>query len=294
MPRDVEEQLSQEYFRGTLEYVLGISGDFPTKQFIIRHLLTSLHLRMTQKQALVVIEQYLANNKLRSQKATVLVEILREDITKNDVVQRIISVVTELSRDVNILAILERLAFTRNFSWSIPSIPAIRGICEFADSAQILEVGAGLGLWAALIRANGGNIIPTDSFTTHGTSLENTFLEVVPRDAIAAVEEFPTEVLLMCWPPQNESCAHDALQRFQGNKFVYIGQERGGCTAEDEFFDLLEKEWNLTDMSHLHLNWKQYPDYMFFCTRKLAQAEEDPDPTDSVVEEFLVSSDVED
>jgi len=141
------------------------------------------------------------------------------------------------------------------------------GMCYHWRDVNILEVCAGLGLWAALIRVAGGNIKATDPFTSHGTSRKNTFINVEPIDADTAVKKYrDAKVLFLCWPGHNESYAADALEKFKGNKVVFIGEDRKGCTADKKFYDLLKKFWKLKMYMPLE-QWPGVNDKLFLYDR---------------------------
>jgi hypothetical protein len=38
--------------------------------------------------------------------------------------------------------------------------------------------------------------------------------------------------------------AADALRAYQGNTVIYIGEGSSGCTGDEEFHNMLEKEWD--------------------------------------------------
>ena len=44
----------------------------------------------------------------------------------------------------------------------------------------------------------------------------------------------------MVWPPQHgqqgSEMAYETLRRFRGSRLVYVGEQRGGCTATEDFF----------------------------------------------------------
>ncbi len=52
--------------------------------------------------------------------------------------------------------------------------------------------------------------------------------------------------LLLCWPDIDSLFAKECLQRYSGNKCVFIGELRGGCTADNSFFDELQDKWTLS------------------------------------------------
>lgn len=64
-----------------------------------------------------------------------------------------------------------------------------------------------------------------------------------------AVKEHPDSTLFLCWPPQGSlayrgTCpGYRALRLYKGDRVVYVGEPKGGVTGCDQFFDLLDAEW---------------------------------------------------
>lgn len=80
-------------------------------------------------------------------------------------------------------------------------------------------------------------------------------LPVEKIEAVKAVEKYPSQVLYLSWPTYTGTWAEKALRVFKGEWLVYIGEEEGGCCANDEFFRVLEEEWEdeaFVDKQH---NW---------------------------------------
>jgi hypothetical protein len=209
-----------------------------------------------------------------SKKTARFAELLKGNLASGDIVRRVIDSVTDRrtksAGSFDMAALMQRNSFTSNFSWAIPSISAIHKICEFAAGQSILEVGSGLGLWAGLIQAQGGKIIPTDSFTTHGTTMDKTFIPVQQMDGVSAVVNIQTPVLMMCWPGYRDPMAENALRAFTGDKFIFVGEGQDGCTATDEFFDLLYKDWKCVEDLEIP-SWGGIYDGLSFYVRKPAQ-----------------------
>ena len=127
------------------------------------------------------------------------------------------------------------------YAWAIPNTPAIR---EIVKHGPILEMGAGTGYWAWLIRQMGGDIIAYDAklaFWQH-----KTYWTEVLTGGVSKVNRHSDRALMLCWPPYDESFATKCLKRYRGDTVIYIGESMGGCTADDEFHDLLDNEWDLT------------------------------------------------
>ena len=134
--------------------------------------------------------------------------------------------------------------FVREFSWAIPTPDIVKKIYDATVGKKILEVGAGNGLWAKLLKMSGSEIIATDSFESHGFIEDNTYLPVHNLEAVAAIEQNrDCDVLMLIWPAYDTDMAERAIKAFNGSTVIYIGEGYGGCNANDAFFDELSKNW---------------------------------------------------
>jgi len=160
--------------------------------------------------------------------------------------------------------------FWMNYGFTIPTNGAISTIIDFTKGEEILEVGAGLGLWAYILQNRGQRIIPTDSWASpeYNVSIDkldenvnfgglNDFAGWEPShwtdietiDAEGAVEKYyKHKILMMIWPTK-EKWTFNALEKFEGDKFIYIGD--GNITGIDEFHDSLSMNWELVEFVDL-------------------------------------------
>ena len=110
-----------------------------------------------------------------------------------------------------------RNEFTHKVSWAIPTSNVIYKIIEFSDNKQIVEVAAGHGLWASLIKRFNKDIIATDNFSTHGSKNLKTYTTVFNMDAETTVDKYLSKtdavnsVLMIIWPLYSNSLAVDTL-----------------------------------------------------------------------------------
>jgi hypothetical protein len=161
-------------------------------------------------------------------------------------------------------------AFTTTFSWAVPSRNCVNRIVKFASGDIILEVGAGNGLWGAIIQSHPTkpHYIPTDNFTSHGFKQDDTYTHVQRYNAAQVPIRFPQcNVLIMIWPPFLSSMAWNALRVYQGEKLVYIGESLGGCTGDDKFHQMIKDEWDLHDTIKIP-QWEGNWDKCYLYTRK--------------------------
>ena len=151
----------------------------------------------------------------------------------------------------------------RRYAYALPDEALIRRI---AEDAPIVEVGAGLGYWAWLLRQAGAEVRATDArpsaqyydmrgrlCATPGRrpGRPNEWLDTRPswtlveeEAAAAAAAAAPeTAALLLVWPPYGDQMAAEALRAFRGAVVWYVGEGRGGACADAAFFDELEEAW---------------------------------------------------
>jgi hypothetical protein len=123
------------------------------------------------------------------------------------------------------------LAFTaaiaRHFAWAVPTDEAIATIRK--HSAGVVEVGAGSGYWAWLMRQAGVDVAAFDLDPPSFTWGE------VNRGDERAAHDHPDKTLLLCWPPWGTGVASRALAAYGGEHVVYVG-EWMGFNAEPNFF----------------------------------------------------------
>ncbi len=141
----------------------------------------------------------------------------------------------------------------RLLTWAIPTDELIQHLSS--TTSKIIEVGAGTGYWAKLLNDAGVDVIAYDLNPAFPGSLENDefpyiklFYEVLEADAKVA-GKYPDRSLLLVWPPYKTSMAFDALIAYGdagGQDLIYVG-EMNGCTADSQFFDLLDEKWVMTE-----------------------------------------------
>lgn len=137
------------------------------------------------------------------------------------------------------------------YSFAIPSPETISWISEFCTGLPIVELGAGRGYWASRLTEANLDVTAYDIET--------------PEDPWYRIHElshlkFESEqVLFLCWPPgwENEM-ASQVLEQFEasgGNRLIYIGEPKGGKTANHKFFEALSERWQLTSLDPQHVSW---------------------------------------
>lgn len=138
------------------------------------------------------------------------------------------------------------------FAWAIPNNEALDALLALGP---IIEIGAGCGYWAHLLRALGGDVVAYDLAPPVNERHENGYCrygEVVGvtwtlvlrgGPSVLTKRKYRDRALFLCWPPYGGWLGKKALQNYRGKTLAYIGEDRGGCCATDSFFDILERDW---------------------------------------------------
>jgi hypothetical protein len=74
---------------------------------------------------------------------------------------------------------------------------------------------------------------------------------VVHVGGVEQIHIHSERVLFLCYPPEG-TMAYDCLQSYKhGEYFVYVGEGRQGVNGSNEFFNMLETEWEIIEMDVL-------------------------------------------
>eukprot|EP01062_Namystynia_karyoxenos_P040606 TRINITY_DN29596_c0_g1_i1.p1 TRINITY_DN29596_c0_g1~~TRINITY_DN29596_c0_g1_i1.p1 ORF type:complete len:881 (+),score=262.12 TRINITY_DN29596_c0_g1_i1:68-2710(+) len=134
----------------------------------------------------------------------------------------------------------ESLQLRREWAWSVPTEAALG---ELARQAPLLEVGAGSGYWATILRGRGVDVVALDSSEDWRPALnplpgEGARAECRPRSDVvqrggpeAVGEHGAGRALVLMWPDfsGHGTFAAECLRRYEGSTLVLVGEWRG-CT----------------------------------------------------------------
>jgi hypothetical protein len=159
----------------------------------------------------------------------------------------------------------EREKLCKEYSFAVPNQEAIDEICKYSP---IIEVGAGTGYWAFLVSKNGGDIIASDisEIGRNKYKFSAQYYEIIKEDHTIAAK-YPDRALLLVWPPYNKPMAYDALMAYQGDIVIYIGEDYGGCCADDKFHQELMNNWEIVNDISIP-QWSGIHDYLTVYKRK--------------------------
>jgi hypothetical protein len=131
-----------------------------------------------------------------------------------------------------------KVAIAGHFAWAVPTDEAIAVIRRHA--AGIVEIGAGSGYWAWLMRQAGMTVAAFDAQPPPFT-----WSEVRHGDERMAGEH-PDKALFLCWPPWATGMATGALAAYGGEHVIFVGEWMGG-SGEQQFFALLASGFDCID-----------------------------------------------
>ena len=138
-----------------------------------------------------------------------------------------------------------RRKLTRKYSWAVPNEKALQAITKYTP---LIEIGAGTGFWAMLLKNRGVKIITYDLYPFKKNLYHNqTQWFPIKKGTPLVLKNYLERNLFLCWPPYNDKMALECLKRFKGKIIIYIGEKKGGCNAIDKFFEVLEKNFQLVE-----------------------------------------------
>lgn len=165
-----------------------------------------------------------------------------------------------------------RLAFAQTvlqsaYAYAVPAPETLDWIVARCQGRRIVELGAGRGYWAAQLSRRGAEILAFDveppgarsNLSFPATSgIPETWHPVGDLTAFAHIDTTDA-VLLLCWPPGwDDPMSSEALNHYReagGDRLVYIGEPRGGRTANESFFATLDAEWVLVEQDPDFVSW---------------------------------------
>ena len=155
-----------------------------------------------------------------------------------------------------------RNLLTAQYAWAIPNAAALECL---AQHGPIVEIGAGGGYWAMLVRQMGVDVLAIDNRSTHQEETIHYWCEVEHGGAERAAE-YSYRTLFLCWPPYDNDAAEVAVRCYRGSTVIYVGEQHG-CTGTGELEDLLAAEWDEVQQVAIP-QWPFIHDYLRVLRRK--------------------------
>ena len=170
---------------------------------------------------------------------------------------------------------LIRDKYIKKYGFSLLSNSFLDILSDEFRGKKIIEVGSGSGWLAHNLQKKGIDIVATDiNVQKNSYGFVEKFTDVLEVDSKEFIKNNNYDCILMSWPDYSTSFAYNILKNMKINKtLIYIGESYGGCTADDNFFDLLEQKAVLNDSLSISLNrhynqWSGLHDRVFIYNTK--------------------------
>jgi hypothetical protein len=163
----------------------------------------------------------------------------------------------------------DRFAMCATYSWAVCSPGDMTWLKEVLGGRGVVEPGAGTGYWAWQMEQAGIDVAAYEpSEQEPGNHFARRTWTTLLRDDHSAPKHHPDRALFLCWPSYAEPWAAQSLACYSGDLLIYCGEGEGGCTADDEFFHLLDNEWEEISDSPAHIAYWGIHDYLTAYRRK--------------------------
>lgn len=161
-----------------------------------------------------------------------------------------------------------RRRLCQKYAWAIPCRTALDAIMRHSPNG-IVEIGAGVGYWAKMLRDRGADVLAYDRHPNPKNFYHagNVPLTDVIYGTSGLAKRHSERTLFLCWPPCAEPMAFDCLRLFKGSTFIYVGEGNGGCTGDDKFHEMLGEMWEEIDDVDIP-QWGGIHDYLTVYRRK--------------------------
>lgn len=160
-----------------------------------------------------------------------------------------------------------RQLLVAEYAWALPNDSALKVLSALAP---LVEVGAGGGYWAFLLRGRGVDIAAFD-IANGGYRCTKRWTAVADGDhRVLRSRASRTRALFLCWPPYATPMAWQCLRAYRGNWVAYVGEGAGGCTGDDCFHEELEKRWDLVQQCAIPQWWGIHDQLWIYRRRPVA------------------------
>lgn len=147
-------------------------------------------------------------------------------------------------------------------SWFLITEQQIAYLANALRDLNVIEIAAGTGYLATALRSSGvRQYRAIDSRQSHYTKRSiNYGVEYLAFEDLPITELHSYDAVVMTWAPYADTLAANVVKSMCKGQLLYLqGESEGGCTGDDELFQLLatqfeEIETELEDLEHPQWN----------------------------------------
>lgn len=143
-----------------------------------------------------------------------------------------------------------RYSFVEKFGFVLLNEKLINTVSDFLKDKEVCEIGAGTDWLSYNLQKNNINITPID----YKPGLDSDFgfkenhTNITICNGIDYLNDNFPDVVILSWPDYDTSFASQILEKMKPSQtLIYIGEGYGGCTGDDNFFNLLEEKTSLNN-----------------------------------------------
>lgn len=166
--------------------------------------------------------------------------------------------------------IAPRWRLTKTFAWAIPTPGDIAWMVGYLGGRGVVDFGAGTGYWAWQLAQAGVDVLAFDKEPGGNHYCAPTPFHDVRRGQVDTllILDHDRDALFLSWPPYKDPFGADLLRAYRGDMLFYAGEPDGGCCADDDFFELLDKEWEEAAGSPSHATYSGIHCYLKMYRRR--------------------------
>lgn len=131
------------------------------------------------------------------------------------------------------------------YGFSLLSKELVSELANIMQNKKIVEVGSGSGFLSKQLELKEIDITSID-IGNRDVDGPKIYHRTYQADAVEKIKELDYDGILMVWPEYGDPFAFNIVKQMPASSMlIYCGESNGGCTGDDSFFDLLEKEFSL-------------------------------------------------
>lgn len=143
-----------------------------------------------------------------------------------------------------------RYSFVEQYGFVLLNQKLIEKLSDFLKDKSVCEIGAGTGWLSYNLQQQGVEITPVDYKPGQDSNygFKKLHTDVLMYNGLDYLENHSPDVVILSWPDYDTPFAFEILEKMKpGQTLIYVGERYGGCTGNDDFFELLDNKTQLNE-----------------------------------------------